>query len=751
MKSRVVKVFFIIICALVLCILLAVGALAVYVNAGVDFEADEALFRSAQADESIRFYYDENKSDSLDSYSPVLFKEIKCSNEKREWYPYEDFSPYLINGFIAMEDRGFFSHHGIDVKRTLAATANFVFNRGKDFGGSTITQQVIKNISGNSEKTVKRKLDEIIRAYHIEYSHSKEEIFELYLNVIPMSNNITGIGLASKSFFGKAPSDLSADEAATLIAIANAPTRYNPYRHNAECKEKRDKVLYVMYQEGVIDYELYNSARAKPISVLDGERNDDSVKSWFIETVTEDVTRDLMKRYGYSYEAARFLLYKRGADIYTTVDPTIQGELEKYFENTDNFPDECSNGLEYSMVISDAEKNLLRGIVGAVGKKRSNGECNYALTLNTPGSALKPLALYLPLIDEEKIRWSTVFDDVPVSFYKDANGKTVEYPKNYPAKYDGLITASEALRVSKNTVAVRLYNMLGAEKIYKYLSDNFEFQSLVYSEKGINGRVTDLAPSPLALGQLSKGISLRKLTEAYNVFSNEGKLNIGRSYIAVFDSEGKIIIENKREERQVSSAESARVMTQLLKEVVESGTASKIDLKNIYDTAGKTGTSGSDRDRIFIGYTPYYIAGIWCGYPDKSNSVGNHAKNHFSVWNDVMRIIHEKTIGYEEQERFFSTENLVYESFCKDSGELFSKNCSYDPRGNRLGYGYFIRGTEPSRECDRHVIFYENLFPFLSKIALVKIEERIFPKEIAVSDEKYAYREKQGKNRKILY
>ena len=745
MKNKVIKILFIIICVILLTGLLGIGALAIYVSKSLDLEKDEALFEDARTEKSIRFYYDEKGSDSIENYEPILYKELGSTNV--EWYKYDEFSSYLIKGFVAMEDRGFFTHHGIDLKRTLAAVGNYIFKGNKKFGGSTITQQVIKNISGKNEKTVKRKLDEIIRAYHIEYAHSKEEIFELYLNVIPMSNNLYGAPSASKSFFGKEPSELTAAEAATIIAVANAPTRYNPYRNADDCKEKRDKVLYVMYTEGVIDYGEYTDAKSTPVSVIPWEKSERSLKTWFTETVLDDVIRDLMDKYDYSYEAANLFLYKNGASIYTTVNPLVQKELEEYFENYDNFPSECKDGLEYSMVITDARSNLLRGIVGSVGKKSGNGGYNYALTERAPGSALKPLALYLPLINDRKITAATVFDDVPVKFFKNSNGEYTEYPKNYPNVYSGLITVSDAIRLSKNTVAVRLYNMLGAEKVYKYLTENFGFNTLVYSERMEKGTLTDLAPSPLALGQLSRGISLRKLTEAYNVFSDEGKFKNSRSYIAVFNADGKTIIESSAKEKRISSPEAARLMTELLKNVVENGTASKITLKNLYDTAGKTGTSGNDRDRLFIGYTPYYTAGIWCGYPDKSSPVGAHEKNHFTVWDEVMKALHEKTVGYEDVEKSFSTEGLVYCGFCKDSGKLFSPQCSHDVRGDRLDFGYFIKGSEPMEICDRHVIIYENMFPLISKISLVRMEERIFPKDITVTDEKYAYREKRGKEK----
>ncbi|MBR5140388.1 MAG: transglycosylase domain-containing protein [Clostridia bacterium] len=744
MISKIIKACFYIVFALVLVIGIAIVGVVIYSRKNIDFTADEALFINASTDKTIRFYYDANLNADLVGYDPVLYCETNMSKGGCEWCSYEDFSPYLKEGFVAVEDRGFFSHHGIDVKRTVAAAFNYIVRKSKNFGGSTITQQVIKNISGDSEKTVKRKVDEIIRAYHIESVRSKEEIFELYLNVIPMSNNIVGVGKAAEVFFGKDVSELNAAEAATIIAIANAPSRYNPYKNGESCKKKRDVVLSVMYENGIIDENTYLKSVDSKICVNDIKLSDNST-SWYSETVLSELIMDLMNKRGYSYEAAKLFVYTKGINIYTAVDPVVQKTLEAYFENSDNFPKECKNGLEYSMVICDADHNLLRGIVGSVGKKSFCGGYNLATSMHTPGSALKPISLYLPLIADKTITWSTVFDDAPVTFSKKENGEWREFPLNSNKKYDGLTTVADALKNSKNTVAVRLYNLLGSDRIYNNLTDNFGIESLVYSEASENGILTDLAPSPLALGQLTKGVSLRDLTAAYGVFSGEGVLKKSRSYIAVLDGVGNLIIENESKEKTVCTREAARIMTQMLTTVVESGTASKITLKNIYDTAGKTGTSGADKDRLFIGYTPYYTAGIWCGYKDGKSAVGNHAKNNLLVWDEVMKEIHEKTVARTDAVRAFSTEGLLYKPFCKDSGDVFSEACGYDVRGDRLSYGYFIRGTEPSRECGRHVVVYEDMFPLISKISLLRIEERLFPKDIVIGDEKYAYRERRFK------
>lgn len=749
-KRRPWVVIFSAVLLLSILILLGVGILYSYAYTNIDFSLDESLFLSERRGNITKFYYDAIQGDS--EYTPRELCSATPSENKKVWYSYEDIGDNLKLAFLCAEDRSFFNHGGVDIKRTGFAILNYFLHLKPKFGGSTITQQVIKNISGDDEQTVMRKLSEMIRATHIEYSHSKEEIFELYLNIVPMGEGIAGVGLAGESYFGKAPSELTTAEAATLVGITNAPTKYNPRLNPGACIKKRNNVLYAMYECGVISEAEYKEAKEAPISVIDKVDNSNSVSSWFIETVCDDLSRDLKDKYGISEGAARILIMNGGLSIYTTQNPTVQKALEEYFENTDNFPEAVNNGLCYSMVVSDSKSGNLLGIVGGAGKKQADRILNQALIPHTPASTLKPLALYAPLINEGRIRWSTVFDDVPVTFTKQTDGEYIKYPQNYPAVYEGLITVSDALRVSKNTVAVNLYNMMGKERVLEGLRENFGFDTLVERKTTENGRIiTDLAPSPLALGQLSVGISLRDLTEAYTVFPREGVLSSGRSYVAAYDYSGELIIDNTQTAKRVFSKECAQIMNQLLMRVTESGTAKAITLDGIVDTAGKTGTSARDRDRLFIGYTPYYTAGIWCGFPSKNGEVGTQSISHLEIWDKIMKKIHEETIDELESPEGFSTEGLEYLSFCKDSGEIFSEQCEYDPRECRVDYGYFTHDNKPSERCARHVLTYydretsavagrgcphENLVI----IALLDIPWRQFPEEIYVSDAEYVSR-----------
>ena len=729
-------------------IIAAVVFLFIYRKNNVDYSYDEILFQSAIGGNVTKYYTDGSGRFSIEGYDPVEIESCYGSSLKKIWYPLEDISPYLKFGFIAAEDRKFYSHSGVDILRTFRATVSYLFHTEGSFGASTITQQVIKNISGDSEHTVSRKLKEILRASHIERLYSKDEILELYLNIVPMSENLAGVGIASEVYFGKEPSSLTLEEAATLVGITNAPTKYNPYLHPDECLKKRNSVLYAMLDFGTISQEEYERAKAEPLSLSARPLPEDEINSWFIETVNDEVIADLQSKCGLSSQAARLLLYSGGLRIYTTEDTFIQNTLEEYFENPNNFPEEIVNGLNYSIVVLDSENANLLGIVGQVGKKRANRLLNYATVPRTPGSALKPLALYAPLIDSGEINWATVFDDVPVSF--DSNGN--EFPKNYPQIYDGLTTVKDAVRVSKNTVAVNLYNKLGAERIYNKLYNDFSFHSLVrHSYKSDGSIVTDLAPSPLALGQLSFGVSLRRLTEGYTVFPSYGSLSRGRSYIAVYDNKGELLIDNLPSAKQVFGEGCAKVMNKLLCEVTSSGTAKSVKLKGMVETAGKTGTSGDDRDRLFIGYTPYYTAGVWCGYEDGISSVGSHRKNHLTVWDEVMRKIHEYRLSKESKVKKFSTDGLLYLPYCKDSGKMLTELCSLDARGERGEYGYFIPGSIPVGNCKTHIaVEYDTLTSAVAHsgcssedvriVALLDIPWRRFPKEIFITDAEFVWR-----------
>ena len=736
------KFFYRLVIALTLISLAFSLAITIYVSRYIDFSVDETLFVNAKGVNPTRFFYID------DNLTPIEFYSIYSSGNKKEWGSFEEINPDIKNAFIATEDRDFYRHNGVNFKRTLLAALNTVFHFQKRFGASTITQQLIKNISGDNENTLKRKINEIIRAIKLERGHGKEEIFELYLNIVPMGNGISGVTLASEYYFGKEQNNLTLAESALIAGITNAPSRYNPINNPKESVKRRNVVLLSMLDSGFISNDEYESAITEELKLNNDIRGLSAVYPWFVETVCDDLCADLLKEKNMSYEASRLLISKGGLEIYTTMDADLQRILDEYFTSAEFLSD---NGLKYAMTIYDSKTMDLKAIVGNKGEKSANRITSYASANIIPGSSIKPLSLYAPILETKKYNWASIFDDSPVSFVEQ-NGALVEYPRNYPRSYSGNITLADALCYSKNTVAIRIFNLLNKEKVFKSLKNDLGFDSLV-DKMTVNGKtVTDIAPAPLALGQLSVGVSLRKLTEAYGVFINGGIYIDGRSYTRVTNNDGSLLIEKDSETREIFSKSTAQIMTMMLSEVVEKGTASAITLNEIVDTAGKTGTSGGDKDRLFIGFTPYYLAGIWCGYADNATAIGRMEKSHLVIWDEIMHSAHRERLDKNTETEIFKRDTISYLGYCKDSGMLFGESCLYDPRGDRLEYGYFSGDSRPKKICDKHIICYWNNDGSISdyplheqssvKIALLDISPRDFPIDIYVEDEKYAYRRK---------
>lgn len=565
--------------------------------------------------------------------SPVLIEGTSLDGGiKYEYVSYENIPSNLLNAFIAIEDRHFYRHNGIDLMRTGKAIGNYLIG-GERFGGSTITQQLVKNITGHDEISIERKIKEAFAAIRIEKDYEKEEIFELYLNVINLSSGCRGIGAASEYYFSKNVEDLSLSECASIAAITNNPARYDPIRHPENNLLRRNMVLERMLDLGYITVEEYQKASSEPVITNISDKFSSKINSWYIDMVIEDVITDLCKKYDLTPSSASLLLYKGGYKIYTAMDPAIQNVVEGYFSNEYNFPiDRNGKTAQSSMIIIDPYTGNILGVSGAIGNKKGNRLQNFATqSKRPPGSTIKPLSVYAPAIDNGIIEWSTVIEDSPITPETD---KARAWPQNVDRRYVGNVDIKYAIEHSLNTVAVKVLEMIGAEKSFDFLYDKLNLKNL--------NRYSDMGAASLALGQPSKGVTLRELSGAYSIFE-EGIMSIPRSYYKVCDSNGKIILDNSQEQEAVISKESAAIMTKLLETVVDTGTAAgKISLDDTISVAGKSGTSGNCHDRYFIGYTPELLAGVWFGYEYPKNLEDFGGNLSVFIWDDVMRKIYDE-------------------------------------------------------------------------------------------------------------
>ena len=731
-------------------------AFAVYVDSHIEHETDLSMYRMAKSENVTRFYcYDSNGNKTEIEGSAVY------SAEKHLFAPYETIPEDLINAFIAIEDKRFYDHNGVDWYRTAGAGLNYIFKFQNSFGASTITQQLVKNVTGNDEYKIDRKIQEIFYALDLEEKMDKEEILEIYLNVINLSEGCKGVKSGAQTYFSKELSELSLLECVCLAAITNSPTYYDPYLNPENNKARRRLIFDEMLSQGFIDEERYNeNYNADVVLNMSEEYKAEKVNSWYIDMVISDVISDLCETYGYSESEASELIYGGGLQIETLMDPDVQSIVEKYYADDSNFPD-SGTGIkaQTSMIIIDPYTGAILGVAGGRGEKNANRVQNYATeTLRPSGSVIKPLSIYAPALENGIITYASVYDDVPVNFgdynldpNKGAIVSPAPWPNNAPTVYHGLVNVNYAVEVSLNTVPIKILEQLGRENSFYFLKDTLGMSNLIESltlESGAT--LTDMDVASLALGQMNYGITVREITAGYSIFANKGNYTAPRSYSRVTDYFGNVLLENKEKESRAISEENAYIMDRMLKNVVDNGTASGIELDNITSVSGKTGTSQSYYDRWFIGYTPTYLGGVWYGY-EYPKALENNTKHICTeIWDDIMQEIYAKK-NMSGGEKIGRPDNVVTAMYCKDSGKLMTDACRADPRGDRSEIGYFKEGSEPNESCDRHILVdYDGITGgvadescpkyYTVKVGLIRVE-RHFPVQVYVTDAQYVYRE----------
>ena len=626
-----------------------------------------------------------------DTQEQTVVKEL-YSGQNREWVSYSEIPQTLIDVTVAAEDKRFLEHHGVDWLRTIRSTLGYFGGSSRIQGGSTITQQVIKNLTGNDEVTPERKVQEIFTALKLEKNYSKEQILETYLNVAFFSNQCYGIQSASKLYFNKDISELNVAEAATLIAITNAPTRYNPLRENPnedygwgtgmeENKERRDYILGEMLDAGMltqseyeewINYEVQLAPREEVQSTSDGLT---ALTDWHTDQVIEDVITDLQEEYNYTRAYATNMVYSGGYRIYSTMDPDIQQSLEDSYANPDTFP--ALNNSEYpeTAAIVIAPDGSVKGMIGG-NEKTSNRLFNRATqSQRHPGSTMKPISAYLNAFERDLITWSTTFVDEPLTLTE--NGATFEWPVNYTNSYTHEpMTVQYAVQQSINTVPAQIVNILTPQVCYDTLKNKFQISTLQEAD------ATSL--SAMALGGMTTGMTLEELVGCYQIFVTGGMYVKPYTYTHVTDMEGNVILEKDTTQVRVISEETATVLNRLLQTVVSRGTGAQANIQNQTGivTAGKTGSSTGVKyvngvqvdidnpDLWFIGFTPYYIGGVWMGY-DIQEEIYYSTYPTPILWKNLMLPIHE---GLEAAD-FTYSENVQALQYCTESGDLATENC----------------------------------------------------------------------------
>ncbi len=638
-----------------------------------------------------------------DSNGTVIAKLTGSENVDRIYVAYTEVKDtYIDEAIMAIEDERFLEHSGIDVQRIGSAVLSALFNGGTaSHGGSTITQQTVKLITGQDQRSTQRKVQEWFSAMTLEQQLSKDEIMQLYINLAPMGNNYVGIEAGAQNYFGKNAKELSLAECAFLAGLPKSPSYYNPLRESGRRNAMRRMriVLGKMYELGNITQEEYeNALNTELVFKTKNTSSATSINSYFVEYAVSEVISDIQHERNISRSLAATTVYNRGYHIYTTMEADVQAVMDEAFktqslfqkdpESLEDYPEKPQGG----MVIINTKTGAIAGMQGGYGEKTVNLGTNRAVDAHRqPGSSIKPLIAYGPALELRLITPSMVYDDK--ESHLDPSNPNAVWPKNSDNKYKGPITIRTAVASSRNTVAVMVWNDVGAQMALWFLN-----------EVGID-RLTEQYPST-AVGGFNVGMSPLEMASAYNTFATGGIYTKPYAYTKVLDSDGNVVLEHVAQSHRVYREDTSFLMTSMLQDVINSGTAAgkvnhitNADGENIA-VAGKTGTTDDNVDKWFCGFTPYYAAAVWYGYDNRlrTTEIPKGDRNNAQyIWDFVMQKIHTNLPAAE----FEKPDNIVRVTVCKSSG---LKATDYCKEADAAVSDYFIEGSylTPSRECTFH-------------------------------------------------
>ena len=679
----------------------------------------------------------------------------------RQWASLEDIPQALIDAAVAIEDKRFYEHQGVDWITTVKACMNMFFGGDDKFGGSTITQQLIKNTTKDDSVTVQRKVMEIFRAQFCEQVNDKDEIIEQYLNHIYLGRGCYGVKSAAAEYFGKELQSLTPAECASLISITNNPSLFNPYSQSVYVYkgEERDgagrnryrqlNVLSEMRNQGYLTEAEYEAAVAQEMVFKEGISDADKwtecenkecgyesvrsnfsgegdrvfcpecgtetsvnvnasqhIYSWFVDAVLIDVASDLAAKDGINWEELSekerevYLtrIQKSGYHIYTTLDMDVQRQVDAVYNDVSNIPATRSQQqLQSAIVVVDNRTGDVVALSGGVGEKDTFLGYNKATQAKLQtGSAQKPISVYAPAFERGVVSPATVLKDLPVIYTEGA------WPKNDNRQYQNGRTVFSGIVNSINTVSVRTLDLVGYDYAYSFAKYNLGQNGLTdYYDLGNGQSKNDLDRAPLALGALTLGSTVRDMSAAYATFANGGVYREARLYTKVYNSDGQIVLDNTQDSRKVLSEKTVNYMNSALFSAANYGTGGAA-IFNGQMIAGKTGTTSSNRDRWFCGYTSHYTASVWCGYnqPEEIRLTGSSANPAAVLWRKVMQPIHQG-LDYVS---LYNGNAMRSVDICLDSGLLATDACRRDARGiNRVTTVNVYPEDVPDGYCEKHV------------------------------------------------
>lgn len=609
------------------------------------------------------------------------------TDENRKTISLSEMSPYLPKAYIAIEDKRFYSHSGVDIKRTAGAILGAVTGNSS-YGGSSITQQLVKNITKDKARSglagVVRKMKEWSKAVQVERMISKDQILELYLNIIFVGGNeLHGVELGSQYYFNKSAKDLSLAQCAFLAGINNSPNSYSPYDTSLDQekagnlrKERTLTVLKEMKTQGMIENEdEYNAAVKEVEDGLKFEKGYSGTSSYSYHTAetVKQVIKQVMEEKNISEDLAKNYVYGSGLTIYSTEDPKVQARVEEEFAKTKyqikgrekNKNGELKNDhTQAGMVIIDNQTNQVVAVGGSLGEQKTTGWNRGTQLTRQTGSSMKPLADIVPGLQEKVITAATIYDDAITDFGGGYKPKDYNNPKGY-------INIRSCIRTSQNIPMVKVMMELTPKKSIEYLK-----------KMGITtlDDTKDANPA-LSIGGLSKGISPLEMAGAYASIANDGVYTKPIFFTKVVDSSGNTVLTANQEKTRVISEQNAYLTRSIVSEPTKSGgTATYCAIPGM-ETCAKTGSTDDYVDRWLCGFTPYYTAACWFGY-DNDQEPLKVGKTVYSVdgrnpagqlWSSIMKDIHK---GLANKNFNKPSTGLVQKTICKDTGGVATSSCT---------------------------------------------------------------------------
>lgn len=606
--------------------------------------------------------------------------------ENRVWVDYNNIPKAMTDAVVSIEDKRFYDHKGVDWIRTSGAVLSLITGQA-DYGGSTITQQLVKNVTENDDVSLNRKVTEIFHALDLEKQYTKEEILEAYLNIVNFGSGCSGVQSAANLYFGKDINECSIAECAAIAGITQNPAVYNPLAYPENNKERREIVISEMYSQGRITQSEYEAAMKESENMTfvgysyDDDDDEDTTQSWYNDMLFREVSEALQKNLNISESEAERKLYTEGLKIYSAMDPTAQSIAQKKVLQWKTPKDKK---LECGYIMMGLDGRVLATVGSRLEKDglflfdRANS------AYLQPGSTIKPIAVYAPAIENKLVNFSSLISDTAIPDWSyDENGNPTSGPNNWYEGYRGNITVMTALEISSNAATVNLLNQVGMNESYNYATIKFKLAHLDPDEDSKN-------IVAMSMGGVHGGTTVREMTASYIPFCNGGTYYEPYTYYYVTDQDNNIILDqrDKRVSSRAISEETAAIMNRLLHQVVsdDEGLGYRAAVSG-WDIIGKTGTTDNTYDNWFVGASPYAVAGIWQGhdYPATINQE-EEGKNHV-LWSEIMT----EYLKTKEHKEFSIPETVTAHKFCRETGLIANSLCpdtvtGYYTEDNMPGY-----------------------------------------------------------------